>query len=518
MKKLLTNTTKSAYKGIVFWTFFWLTVFSVAYAASITSTTDPTVSSWDSITANWYQDVNNKLWGISVSSGNVGIGTSSPQRKFVVSNNNEEGFEFYPGDSLGWNTINHYNRSTASFVNIINNADQHIFWRADGEKMRIDSYGRVGIGTKTPTEDLTIAGTKSGNQVTDATIDFGILNSNGDSKKAQIKAIGTADISSELIFSTTKSHSFWERMRIDENGNVWIRVAEPQAKLHVNTSGKAIQLWDWAGNWWTWILFAWSSTNKNWFVWNQDNVDDAFEITPTDTVWSTTIGTTPAVVVKWSGNVWIWITEPLAKLDVVWGWRFVSEGVNWGAVTAQWDNNSINLRPNLWGGWYNSASEANDAWIFATHKKPLIIGTHDWTSIRFTESNASINNDLSIWIKSAPHWNAKLRVNWWIQSWSMVEFNWAFPDGKIFSLASSYNWDSAYMELEVMSYEWYRKEKIFFNNASWIWYSKNYDVVSSGTAPIFTVTAWSTWTVTISCTWSYTPRFRVSMTTNFVVN
>ena len=435
MKKLLTNTTKSAYKGIVFWTFFWLTVFSVAYAASITSTTDPTVSSWDSITANWYQDVNNKLWGISVSSGNVGIGTSSPQRKFVVSNNNEEGFEFYPGDSLGWNTINHYNRSTASFVNIINNADQHIFWRADGEKMRIDSYGRVGIGTKTPTEDLTIAGTKSGNQVTDATIDFGILNSNGDSKKAQIKAIGTADISSELIFSTTKSHSFWERMRIDENGNVWI-----------------------------------------------------------------------------------WITEPLAKLDVIWGWRFVSEGVNWGAVTAQWDNNSINLRPNLWGGWYNSASEANDAWIFATHKKPLIIGTHDWTSIRFTESNASINNDLSIWIKSAPHWNAKLRVNWWIQSWSMVEFNWAFPDGKIFSLASSYNWDSAYMELEVMSYEWYRKEKIFFNNASWIWYSKNYDVVSSGTAPIFTVTAWSTWTVTISCTWSYTPRFRVSMTTNFVVN
>ena len=69
MKKLLTNTTKSAYKWIIFWTFFWLTVFSVAYAASITSTTDPTVSSWDSITASWYQDVNDKLWGISVSGG-----------------------------------------------------------------------------------------------------------------------------------------------------------------------------------------------------------------------------------------------------------------------------------------------------------------------------------------------------------------------------------------------------------------------------------------------------------------
>ena len=83
MKKLLKNTTKSAYKGIVFWTFFWLTVFSVAYAASITSTTQ-TVSSWDSITANWYQEVNNKIWGISVSGGNVGVGNNLPGWMFTI--------------------------------------------------------------------------------------------------------------------------------------------------------------------------------------------------------------------------------------------------------------------------------------------------------------------------------------------------------------------------------------------------------------------------------------------------
>ena len=63
MKNIITNTSKLAYKGMVFWLFSWLTVFWVAYAASITSTTD-TVSSGDSITANWYQDVNNKLGGL----------------------------------------------------------------------------------------------------------------------------------------------------------------------------------------------------------------------------------------------------------------------------------------------------------------------------------------------------------------------------------------------------------------------------------------------------------------------
>ncbi len=51
----------------------------------IDSTTDPTVASWDSITASWYQDVNDKLGDISVSSGgNVGIWASSPGAKLEI--------------------------------------------------------------------------------------------------------------------------------------------------------------------------------------------------------------------------------------------------------------------------------------------------------------------------------------------------------------------------------------------------------------------------------------------------
>ena len=93
------------------------------------------------------------------SAGYVGIGTASPERALVVSDAGTEGFEFYPGSSTGNNTVNHYNRATASFVNIITTADQHIFGRADGEKVRINSSGNVGIGTSNPVAKLHTVGT-----------------------------------------------------------------------------------------------------------------------------------------------------------------------------------------------------------------------------------------------------------------------------------------------------------------------------------------------------------------------
>ena len=99
------------------------------------------------------------------------------------------------------------------------------------ERLRIGSAG-----------ELSISGTRSANNVSDAIIKLNITNSNGDSKKAEIKAIKTADVSSEIIFSTTATHTFAERMRIADDGNVSIGgLASPGALLHLRDSDNTTQ-------------------------------------------------------------------------------------------------------------------------------------------------------------------------------------------------------------------------------------------------------------------------------------
>ncbi len=88
---------------------------------------------------------------VTVNNTGLGIGTTSPQRALVISDAGTEGFEFFPGSSSGGNTLNHYNRATSAFVNITTNADQHIFGRADGEKLRIQSGGGISFNGDTAT-------------------------------------------------------------------------------------------------------------------------------------------------------------------------------------------------------------------------------------------------------------------------------------------------------------------------------------------------------------------------------
>jgi hypothetical protein len=75
-------------------------------------------------------------------SGQLGIGTTSPQGKFVVSNGGANGFEYDPVTSK----INSYNRSTSAFTSLtIDTADTR-FFISGAERMRIDSSGNVLVG------------------------------------------------------------------------------------------------------------------------------------------------------------------------------------------------------------------------------------------------------------------------------------------------------------------------------------------------------------------------------------
>ena len=83
---------------------------------------------------------------------------------------------------------------------------------------------------------IDISGDHSGNGVTNATLRFAILDSNGNDKKAQIISTKVGDINSTLEFGTTVSNSYAERMRIHTDGSIGMGTNDPDQKLHVYES------------------------------------------------------------------------------------------------------------------------------------------------------------------------------------------------------------------------------------------------------------------------------------------
>jgi hypothetical protein len=79
-------------------------------------------------------------------SGNLGIGTSSPAYKLVVSSNGASGIEFGPAFSGTANLIQSYNRSGSAYVNTVYDAASHIYQVSGTEHMRLDASGNLGLG------------------------------------------------------------------------------------------------------------------------------------------------------------------------------------------------------------------------------------------------------------------------------------------------------------------------------------------------------------------------------------
>jgi hypothetical protein len=81
------------------------------------------------------------------SNENIGIGTSNPSKKFVVSEGGAHGFEISPYDgSQNATRLLNYNRSTNAYFPLEIEASQIAFETNGSEKMRITSAGNVGIG------------------------------------------------------------------------------------------------------------------------------------------------------------------------------------------------------------------------------------------------------------------------------------------------------------------------------------------------------------------------------------
>ena len=176
------------------------------------------------------------------SSGNVGIGTTSPDNLLTLGTTSAN-----QGLALKQSTItvarfgivNPGVDNTPYIGSIANNA--FAFWANNAERMRIDTSGNVGIGTSSPTDKLSVSGN----------IDIGVTNKlyNGASQDSAGIAFpsGTTRIDglSGITFhsSATNVGSQTERMRITSAGDVGIGTSSPSVRLDVNNGAASVEQW-----------------------------------------------------------------------------------------------------------------------------------------------------------------------------------------------------------------------------------------------------------------------------------
>jgi len=86
---------------------------------------------------------------VITSGGNVGIGSTAPQGKLTISNSNAVGLEVTPYST--YNEFLSYNRSTSAYVPLNSFASSHVWSDSVGERARIDSSGRLLVGTASST-------------------------------------------------------------------------------------------------------------------------------------------------------------------------------------------------------------------------------------------------------------------------------------------------------------------------------------------------------------------------------
>ena len=269
------------------------------------------------------------------SSGNVGVGTDSPQSNFHFHNNSGDGILQITNNTVGATAtdglqLRMNGGGIAKLVNQETSGDI-AFETGGSEQMRISSSGSVGIGTNSPlgdTGDLHLYNASGGNT---------LIITAGTSSGANIDFGDTGDLNAGNIQYNNSDNSFRfttnasEKVRILSDGKVGIGTTNPSTDLHVyNSSASNGAMLEATGASNITRLFL-KNDARTWEVGtrgsSRSNVPEGFYI------WDSTNGF--RIVADQNGNVGIGTTDPQSLFHVYTGGDVqVDDNVGIGVTTA----------------------------------------------------------------------------------------------------------------------------------------------------------------------------------------
>ena len=252
-----------------------------------------------------------------VTSGNVGIGTSSPSANLEITQSGNNVGLLVAGGGYNYtakfesvdaeaNIIIEDNNSTND-GNMIGVATNDMYFITDtAERMRIDSSGKVGIGTSSPS--LRLHSKDTGNYQLD-------LDSGG--TRWRMGAGWSGYYQNHFLLANTTDGI---RMAIDTNGKVGIGTALPSHKLTIEgtTSSTTTRVKTTTGN----AIYRVSTNNSDFAIIGQGGSNRL-------DVYDNNAGTT-RLSLNSSGNIGVGTTSPAAKLEVNGGALKVTNAGNAG--------------------------------------------------------------------------------------------------------------------------------------------------------------------------------------------